>query len=174
LLFLGTAALQATPIDLTSWRINTTGAKGHSTDPTINSLVSQITADVRQVWYTSGDVYVKASGVPSYNVGPFLDGNPAYPSDRNWLFEINRNPHPAAAGTNTATPLGPIGVFVNGVPLFNPKDANSYNNQNVWHNNAPVVEASGFDAALGHPAPVMGSSRCRSPASTTITSSRRA
>src|SRR6266496_3074593 len=69
---------------------------------------------------------------------------------------INRNPQPAAAGTNTATPLGPIGVFLNGVPLFNPKDAMSYNNQNIWHQNAAVVEASSFDTALGHPAPQQG------------------
>jgi hypothetical protein len=156
LLTVAVRILPAAPIDLAAWRINTTGATGHSTNATINALVSQITADVRQVWYTGSNVYVKSSGVPSYDVGPFPDGNPSYPSDRNWLFRINRNPQPAAAGANTATPLGPIGVFVNGVPLFNPKDANSYNNLNIWHNNAAVVEANGFDAALGHPAPVQG------------------
>src|SRR5262245_55312550 len=70
--------------ELTSWQINTTGAKGKSTNSTINALVSQITADVREVWATTSYVYVKSAGVPSYNVGPFNDGNPAYPSDRNW------------------------------------------------------------------------------------------
>jgi hypothetical protein len=142
--------------DLTSWQINSTGAKGHSTDATINALVSQITADVSEVWATSSYVYVKSSGVPSYNVGPFNDGNPAYPSNRNWQLEIPRSPQPAT-GTHTATGLGAIGLWVNGVPIYNPKDAHSYNNQNIWHNNAVVVEASGFDSALGHPAPVMGS-----------------
>jgi hypothetical protein len=141
--------------DLTSWQINTTNAKGRSTDATINALVSQITADVRDVWGTSSYVYVKSSGVPSYNVGPFSDGNPAYPSDRNWQLEFPRSPQPAT-GTHTATGLGAIGLWVNGVPMYNPKDAHSYNNQNIWHNNAVVVEASGFDSALGHPAPVMG------------------
>src|SRR4051812_48657191 len=157
--------LHAAPIDLAGWRINTTGATGHSTNATINALVSQITADVREVWYTSSNVYVKASGVPSYDVGPFPDGNPAYPSDRNWLFRINRNPQPAAIGTNTATPLGPIGVFVNGVPLYNPKDAHSYSNLNIWHNNAAVVEADGFDAALGHPSPIQGATGNPAPGS---------
>ena len=139
---------------LTSWEINTTSATGHSTNATINGLVSQIAADVREVWSTSDYVYVKSSGVPSYNVGPFNDGNPAYPSDRNWQLRFARAPQ--AATTHTATPLGSNGLLVNGVPIYNPRDARSYNNQNIWHNNAVVVEANGFDAALGHPAPAGG------------------
>jgi hypothetical protein len=141
--------------DLTGWQLNTTGATGHSTNSTINALVSQITADVREVWSTTDNVYVKSAGVPSYNVGPFNDGNPAYPSDRNWQLRFSRNPQ-AATGTHTATPLGAIGLWVNGVPIYNPLDAHTYNNLNIWHNNAVVVEASGFDSALGHPAPVQG------------------
>src|SRR5204862_7117216 len=89
-------------IDLTAWEINTTGVKGHSTDATINSYVNQITADVREVWDTTDYVYVKSSGVPSYDVGPFTDGNPAYPSDRNWQLRFARAPQ-AATGTHTAT-----------------------------------------------------------------------
>jgi hypothetical protein len=139
---------------LTSWVQNTTGQHGTSTDPTINSLVSQILANVQEVRYTATNVYVNATGVPSYSVGPF-PGDPAYPSNRNWLFDLPRSPQ-VQSGTKTATGLGPIGTFVNGVSVFNPKDANSYNNQNVWHQNAVVVEASSFDSALGHPAPVMG------------------
>jgi hypothetical protein len=126
---------------------------GHSTDATINSYVSQITVDVREVWFTSDYAYVKSAGVPSYDVGPFTDGNPAYPSDRNWQLRFTRNPQPAT-GIHTATGLGSIGLWANGVPIYNPKDAHSYNNQNIWHNNAVVVEADGFDAALGHPSPV--------------------
>jgi hypothetical protein len=145
--------LQGQLIDLTGWRINTTGATGHSTNATINSYVSQITADVREVWNTTDYVYVKSSGVPLYDVGPFPDGNPAYPSDRNWQLRFARSPQ-AATGTHTATGLGSIGLLLNGVPIYNPKDAHSYNNQNIWHNNAVVVEASGFDVALGHPSPI--------------------
>ncbi|HVT27518.1 MAG TPA: YHYH protein [Lacipirellulaceae bacterium] len=142
-------------IDLTGWQLNTTSATGHSTDATINSYVSQIPADVHEVWGSTDYVYVKSSGVPSYDVGPFPDGNPSYPSDRNWQLRFTRSPQ-AATGAHTDTPLGSIGLWVNGVPMFNPKDAHSYNNQNIWHSNAVVVEADGFDAALGHPAPVQG------------------
>jgi hypothetical protein len=144
--------IHAQLIDLTAWRINTTGANGHSTDATTNSYVSVIPSDVQKVSYTTDYVYVQSTGVPSYDVGPFADGNPAQPSDKAWKLRFTRNPQ-AATGTHTATGLGSIGLLVNGVTIYNPKDAHSYNNQNVWHNNAAVVEADGFDAALGHPSP---------------------
>jgi hypothetical protein len=137
---------------ITSWRQNTT-AKASSPNATINTLVSSITADVQQVGYTSSSVYVHATGVPSHPVGPF-PGNPAYPADQNRTFRIPRAPQ-VQPGAKTATGLGPIGVMVNGVPFFNPRDAASYNNQNVWHQNANVVELASFDADKGHPAPGM-------------------
>src|SRR5215213_9016414 len=112
--YIHVTAVEAQLIDLTSWQLNTTGATGHSTNTMINNLVSQITADVREVWSTADNFYVKSAGVPSYDVGPFNDGNPAYPSDRNWQLRFTRNPQ-GASGTHTATPLGAIGLWVNGV-----------------------------------------------------------
>ena len=55
----------------------------------------------------------------------------------------------------TDTPLGNNGVLVNGVLMFNAKDEFSFNNQEIWNQNAIINEASGLDAALGHPAPIM-------------------
>lgn len=138
---------------VTCWRQNLTGATGTSPNPTINALVSQIPADVQQVGYTTSNVYVHASDVPTHSVGPF-PGNPAYPSNVNRTFEIPHNPTPAT--THTATGLGAIGVMVNGVQFFNASDGHSYNNLNVWHQNANVVEGASFDAAPGHPAPNQG------------------
>jgi hypothetical protein len=54
-------------------------------------------------------------------------------------------------GTKTATALGGIGFMVNGVPFFNASDGMSYQNKNIWHQNANVVEAPSFDAGKGHP-----------------------
>jgi hypothetical protein len=143
-----------------SWKQNLTGATGTSPNATINTLVSSIPADVQTVAFTSSNVYVNASGVPTHSVGPF-PGNPAYPSNRNRTFEIPRTPQPAS--THTSTGLGAIGVMVNGVPFFNAADAMSYNNQNVWHQNANVVEKASFDPAPGHPAPVQGGTGNPSP-----------
>jgi hypothetical protein len=136
---------------ITRWMINTTGRTGHSTNATINNLVDKIQADVQTVAYNSTDVYVHATGVPSHDVGPF-PGNPAAPSDRNRTVDIPRTPV-VNTGARTPTGLGPIGVMVNGVAFFNASDAHSYLNQNVWHQNANVFEASSFDGGPGHPAP---------------------
>ncbi len=134
---------------LGSWIQNTTGLTGHSPNTTINNSISLISANVQQVRYTPTDVFINSTDIPSYNIGPW-PSNPNVASNQNILDRIPRSP--ALKGSaNTATGLGPIGVWVNGVDMFNAKDANSYNNQNVWHSNAVVVEASGFDSALGHP-----------------------
>ena len=146
---------QAITPAVTAWKLNVTGAKGSSTDAGINAVVSQIDADVQRVRYDNDNAYIDSTGVPSYGIGPWSDGNPAVATDRAWLFRIPQSPQ-ENAGTKTATPLGPTGVWVNGVPIFNAKDAHSYNNQGVWNTNAVVNEAAGMDAALGHPAPVMG------------------
>jgi hypothetical protein len=148
---LGSLNLNDPTID--NWKLST-GGTGHSPNTTINNIVNKITADVEQVAYTSTNVYVRASGVPSHDVGPF-PGNPAAPSDRNRTFRLPRTPT-AQTGAHTATGLGAIGVMVNGVPFFNGADANSYNNAGVWHQNANVVEAVSFDSAPGHPAPLQG------------------
>ena len=139
----------ATDPTLSAWLQNTTNQTGHSTVSSINSVVSQIPANIQQVRYTATNVYVNGTGIPSYNVGPF-GADPNLPANLNWLYDIPRNPV-AQSGTHTATGLGAIGTLVNGVPIFNPRDANSYNNQNVWHSNAVVVEAGDMDSALGHP-----------------------
>jgi hypothetical protein len=150
------AADALTDAAVTKWMLNTTGVKGHSPNATINALVSQINADVQTVAYNDANVYIRASGVPSHDVGPF-PGNPAYPSDRNRTFHIPRTPV-ANTGAKTNVGLGPVGVMVNGVPFFDPRDAASYNNQNVWHQNANKWEASSFDnPGKGHPAPDMTS-----------------
>lgn len=134
-------ALHAQGPEITSWIINTTGLTGYN----------GITANVQQVQYSANFVYVSASGIPSYNIGPWT-ANPNTPSNQNYVFKIPRNPVPHT-GNPTATPLGNIGVFTNGVTMFNAKDAFSYNNQNIWYQNAVKVEAISFDACLGHPAP---------------------
>jgi hypothetical protein len=134
---------------IVSWSINTTGATGSSPNADIDSVISQIVADVEAVYYTDYTAYVQASGVPSYSTGPFR--NNSYPSDVNATFQIPRSPQADNTGNNTEVGLGPQGVFVNGVALFGFSDAMSYNNQGIWNQDANVFEAAGFDDAPGHP-----------------------
>lgn len=143
------AATAITDPSITGWMLNTTGRKGTSTNATINNAVRLIDADVQTVAYSSTHVYVKTNGIPSHNVGPF-PGNPNTPSAQNRTVRISRTPQ-ANPGTKTNTGLGNIAVGVNGVAIFNPLDAFSYQNQGVWRQNANVFEAASFDAAKGHP-----------------------
>lgn len=134
-------SLHAQGPEVTSWMLNTTGATGYNNLP----------ADVQQVQYSASNVYVSCSGIPSYTIGPWAN-NPNTPTNLSYVFKITRNPV-QNTGTPITTPLGNIGVWINGVTMFNAKDAMTYNNQGTWHQNAVVVEAPSFDNCKGHPAP---------------------
>lgn len=136
-----TLCAQAQGPEVTSWIINTTGATGYNNIP----------SNIQQVQYSTNNVYVSATCIPGYSIGPWA-GNPNTPANQNFVYKITRNPQ-----QNTGTPvnvgLGHIGVWSNGVSIFNAKDAMSYNNQGVWNQNAYYWEGASFDNCLGHPAP---------------------
>jgi hypothetical protein len=136
--------------ELESWLINTDGATG-STWINGNLVPSNVPCDVQLVQYSDDNVYITATGVPRYPTAPFNDGNPSVPENQEYLFQIPRNPQPGPP-SGTPTGLGHTGVLVNGVVIFNASDAFSYNNQDVWHQNAGFFELAGFDCAKGHPA----------------------
>ena len=135
------SSVSSVPPVISSWLLNRTGATGYS----------GILANVQQIRYSDSAVYINATDIPTYNIGPF-PGNPGIPADQSFVLKIPRNPV-AQTGTRTSTPMGPIGIWRNGVALFNSLDGMSYQNQNIWHQNAVVAEAGGFDDCLGHPAP---------------------
>ena len=133
-----------------SWMQNLTGETGRSTDAAIDADVGTIEADVLEVWFTDNDVYIGANSVPSYNVGPFSAGLTDIGAQNN-VWEIGRTPPSSAAMMQQETGLGAIGIFTNGVQLFNWSDGTSYENEDVWNYNAPAVRP--LDDNLGHPAP---------------------
>ncbi len=144
------AALAVDPT-LDSWLQNLTNLRGRSTSATLNPALSQIPADVQQVRFNAANTYVNSTDIPHYNIGPW-PSNPNTAQMQNVLVRIPRSPQ-VNTGTKTATGLGAIGVMVDGTQFFNASDGRSYQNRNVWHNDANVVEAVSFDAALGHPSP---------------------
>ncbi len=138
-LFSGLLSAQTNPA-ITSWIINTTGATGYG----------GIESNVQQVQYSSNNVYISCSSVPAYTIGPW-QANPNVPSDQNHVFKITLNPA-KNTGTLVNTPLGHIGVWSNGVSIYDPEDGMSYNNAGVWNQNALYYEGISFDDCLGHPA----------------------
>lgn len=166
LLFSIKAMAQVNPV-ISSWIRNTTGITGRhyingNTTPIVDASYP---ANVQAVAYNTTHVYVSCSGIPSYVIGPYLDGNPSQGGNNNNKYKIPLNPV-QNTGTPTATTMGTIGVFINGVSLFDYRDGVSYKSstgQNaggplggmgdgIWNRDAIVAEKAGFDCSKGHPA----------------------
>ncbi|QQR85990.1 MAG: YHYH protein [Flavobacteriales bacterium] len=124
---------------ITAWVINPGNETGY------NNILS----NVMEVAYNTTDAYIGCTGIPGYNIGPWT-GNPNTAGDQDWEFKFTLAPQ-QNSGAPVNTPLGHIGVWVNGVTIFNPRDAMSYNMQNIWRQNAFYFEGSSFDNCLGHP-----------------------
>lgn len=166
-LFVSANGLAQTNPVITSWIQNTTGITGrHYVNGNSTPIVdASYPANVQAVAYNSTYVYVSCSGIPSYVIGPYLDGNPSQGGNNNNKYKIPLNPV-QNTGTPVNTNAGTIGVFINGVSLFDYRDGVSYKSSTganaggplggsgdgVWNRDAVVAEKAGFDCAKGHPA----------------------
>lgn len=148
------ASAQLNPA-ITNWLINSSGVRArHYVSGNSTPIQDTMQVNVQLVRYNASSVYVNASGLPSYIIGPYLDRNPAQGTNRKYVWRIPLSPV-VNNGAKTSVGLGQIGVLLNGVPIFNYADGRSYNNQRVWNQNAVYFENAGFDCAKGHPSPVM-------------------
>lgn len=173
LFLLATVMVQAqtNPV-ITGWLQNTTGITGRhyiANNPT--PIVDNVLANVQQVRYSTNWVYVNATGIPAYITGPFLDRNPSLATDQNAIYRFPLTPTPNT-GTPSPTTGGNIGVFINGVSLFDYRDGVAWNNNTQalcggpgnptcpggpnatrdWNRDAIPAEMAGFDCNKAHPA----------------------
>ena len=127
-------------------------------------------AGIHEVSYSNDWVYIRTTNLASYIMGPwYLDvakSNlfPNYPANRAVLYRFPRSP--SAPNNKTLTGLGAIGYFVDGVAMFDNRDAFSYSNSNasdarpntnfsgdaIWNRDAYVNESVTFDAGNAHQA----------------------
>lgn len=133
------AKAQVTDPMVTCWKINTTG-----------HMVNGILTDVEAVYYNTANVFVKSSGVPSYY--DFNNGNVNDASDKHYTFKLPRTPQVAGTPPSNLNG-GQCGVLIDGTTFFNPEDARSYQNNNVWHQIAYYFEGNDFDTSWGHSTP---------------------
>ncbi len=157
---------------ISSWLRNTTGATGrHYVQGNSTPINDADLVNVQSVQYSTNWVYVTATGVPAYVTGPFLDGNPSLTTNQNAIFKMPLNPT-QNTGTATATQGGNIGIFINGVAMFDYRDGVAWNATTnalcggpgnppcpggptatmPWNRDAIVAERAGFDCSKGHPA----------------------
>jgi hypothetical protein len=131
---------QVTDPIITTWKLNTT-----------NHMVNGILTDVQDVHYTTSNVYVHTSGVPSYYDFNNVNVNDA--SDGNFTFNFPRVPQQNTGTATSSLGGGQMGVFIDGDMVFNAEDARSYQNANIWHQLAYFFEAVDFDSSGGHSTP---------------------
>ena len=158
---------QTNPIIL-GWLRNTTGITGrHYVTGNSTPIVDTPLANVQTVQYSAPSVYVSTNGIPAYITVPFQDGNPSLATSQNAIFKFPLNPTPNT-GTLTPTTGGNIGLFINGVALFDYRDGVSWRNSTsslcggpiqppcmgdgVWNRDAIPAERAGFDCSKAHPA----------------------
>jgi len=156
---------QTNPVIL-SWLQNSTINGSHYVSGNSTPIADAVLANVQSVQYSATWVYATTNGIPAYITGPFLDGNPSLASDQNAIFKFPLTPV-ENTGTLTATTAGNIGVFINGVALFDYRDGVSWKNSTsamaggpipggpgdgVWNRDAIPAEKAGFDCSKGHPA----------------------
>ncbi|MGB0929726.1 MAG: YHYH protein [Chitinophagales bacterium] len=162
---------QAQSPAITSWLQNTTETGSYYMKNNSTAIDNNILVNCQKVEYSDDFVYVTATGIPSYPTGPFQDGNPSQAANQNGIYKFPLNPQ-RETGTPSPTTGGNIGLFINGVALFDYRDGVGWNSQTNalcggpgnppcgggpmaqtdWSRDAIPAEKPGFDCAKGHPA----------------------
>ncbi len=184
LLIFAAGLVQADP-QLTSWYTEDSGqyarvyqSTADETSRTISKTWSRGSgvqstptyAGVSKIVYSTNWVYVRATGLASHIMGPwYLDAGktmnlPNFPSNTAKIYRIPRTP--SIPTTKSLTGLGASGCMVNGVSMFDMRDAFSYVNASatdstpvngltgdgVWNRDGYHNEGVTFDPALAHQA----------------------
>jgi hypothetical protein len=164
---------------LTTWSLTNSGkyARVYETTAAKTSGTASTTwsgqtlpayADIQEVSYSANWAYVKYTGLASHVMGPWLTPTGQvfqfWPANQSGTMRFPRTPA-VQAGTKDTTALGPCGLFVNGVAMFNTLDAQAWTGTAIamqgphtqstyyWHRNAAVAEFFNFDPAYGHQPP---------------------
>jgi hypothetical protein len=105
-------------------------------------------------------VYIRSTGLASHIMGPWYLSSahttlfPNVPKNTATLYRIPRAP--SAGSTKTLTGLGPIGYFVDGVAMFDTRDAfywngsSDVNGTGNWNRDAWINEGPTFDPGQAH------------------------
>ena len=128
-------------------------------------------AGVHEIAYTENNVYIRTSGLGFHIMGPWYLNEartnlfPNYPANSSAIFRFPRAPGTPPI-SKTVTGNGTIGYFVDGIGMFDSRDAFSYSNSNagdarpnsnftgdgIWNRDAYINESVTFDSANAHQA----------------------
>ncbi len=170
-----TAKVFAADPQLDSWLTTYSGqhARVYLTDANKNAGTSATTwsrgslnqslpaySGVSEIYHSASWVYLRSSGLGSHVMGPWYINAahttlfPNVPINTRALYRIPRVP--ATNGTHALTGGGPIGYFVDGVSMFDSRDAfywngsTEVNGAGSWNRDAWVNEGVTFDPGYAH------------------------
>ena len=112
---------------------------------------------VQEVDSSTNWVYVHSTGLAGYNMGPWQNGSfPNLPANQHLLYRFPRTTN--VLSTKSITGGGQIGIFVDGVEMFNSWDAFYWNGTTdtngagtgYWNRDAYVNEGATFDPGYAH------------------------
>ena len=118
-------------------------------------------AEPQHIQYSTSTVYVTSNGMASYTIGPWFSADMTsgvfgnFPNANSITFQMPSSP--AQAATLTSTGMGPQGMWVNGVVMFNFLDGASYINStgvDGMAGNTPAYDAAVASAASFEQGPV--------------------
>ena len=182
--FLMSGSLSADPL-LTSWFTTDSGQYARIFQSTANETAGTTSATwsrgtgvqtnptyagVSEIVHSASWVYIRTTGLASHVMGPwYLDAAktmnfPNFPSNTATIYRIPRTP--TLPATKTGTGLGATGRMVNGVSMFDMRDAFSYRNASatdatpvngltgdgIWNRDGYHNEGVTFDPGLAHQA----------------------
>ena len=112
-------------------------------------------AGVQEIYSSSNWLYIRSSGLASHIMGPWQNGSfPNLPKNQKSLWRFPKTT--SVPATKTLTGLGAIGYFVDGVAMFDTRDAFYWNGSTdtqgngYWNRDAYVNESATFDPAFAH------------------------
>ncbi len=155
---------------ISSWLQNTTEVGSYYMEGNSTLISNDILVNVQSVDYSDDWVYITTNGVPAYPTGPFLDGNPSQAEAQSAVFKMPLDPQENTGIKTESTPAN-IGLFINGVALFDWRDGVAWNPNTSelcggpgnppcpggmgavmdWNRDAIPAEKAGFDCSKGHP-----------------------
>ncbi len=115
------------------------GATSITSDGTYITIKTTGTPDHKSVYYPTANALYEAFSGTTFGNTTFVK-NPNAIATQNFTFKIPLNP--VVAANHAATPLGAMGVSLNGVPFFN---------QYAGPNQPLTNEVMSFDKYWGHP-----------------------
>jgi YHYH protein len=114
-------------------------ASSITSDGTYITIKTTGTPDHKSTYYSTTNALYEAFSGTTFGGNAFKK-NPNTIASQNFTFKIPVNP--SIASNHSATPLGPIGVALNGVPFYN---------QYAGPNQPLTNEIASFDQYWGHP-----------------------